>query len=218
MLPFIAASHSAPRLSATPQGNLAGTFREPLEEAGMSPVAIVTASDSGIGQECAKELAENGFDVGITYRSDEAGANETLAAVEAAGRRGEVRRLDLTELPGAADVIDDLADSLGGVDVLVNNAGTGDPTGDFLALPYEKWRQVIDTNLSGAFLCAQRAAQRMVDAGNGGRIINITSVHEHVPRIGASAYCASKGRSGERVRDRALALGGNVAARTVAGH
>src|SRR3990170_1317218 len=112
----------------------------------MSPVAIVTASDSGIGQECAKELAENGFDVGITYRSDESGAKETLAAVEAAGRRGEVRRLDLTELPHAADVIDDLADSLGGVDVLVNNAGTGDPTGDFLQLSYEEWMEVISIN------------------------------------------------------------------------
>ena len=162
----------------------------------MSPVAIVTASDSGIGKESARELAENGFDVGITYRSDEAGAKDTLAAVEAAGRRGEVRHLDLTRLPDAADVIDDLADTLGGVDVLVNNAGTGDPTGDFLKLPYEEWRQVIDTNLSGAFLCAQRAARRMVAAGNGGKIINITSVHEHFPRSGASAYCASKGGLG----------------------
>jgi NAD(P)-dependent dehydrogenase (short-subunit alcohol dehydrogenase family) len=104
----------------------------------MSPVAIVTASDSGIGQESAKELAENGFDLGITYRTDEAGAQETLEAVQAAGRRGEVRQLDLTELPEAADVIDELADSLGGIDVLVNNAGTGDPTGEFLKLSYKE--------------------------------------------------------------------------------
>jgi NAD(P)-dependent dehydrogenase (short-subunit alcohol dehydrogenase family) len=114
----------------------------------MSPVAIVTASDSGIGQESAKELAENGFDIGITYRTDEAGAQETLEAVRAAGRTGEVRRLDLADLPGAAAVIDDLADSLGSIEVLVNNAGTGDPTGEFLGLSYEEWRQVIDTNLS----------------------------------------------------------------------
>ena len=173
----------------------------------MSPVAIVTASDSGIGQECAKELAENGFDVGITYRSDETGANETLDAVRAAGRRGEVRRLDLTELPGAADVIDELADSLGGLDVLVNNAGTGDPTGDFLKLSYDEWRQVMDTNLSGAFLCAQRAARKMVEGGNGGRIVNITSVHEHVPKVGASAYCASKGGLGLLTKVMAMELG-----------
>src|SRR5919199_4007609 len=167
-----------------------------MKGGGMSPIAIVTASDSGIGQESAKELAENGFDVGITYRADEGGAQQTLEAVRAAGQKGEVRRLDLTDLPQAADVIDDLADALGGVDVLVNNAGTGDPTGDFLELSYEEWMQVIDTNLTGAFLCAQRAARRMVDAGNGGRIINITSVHEHIPRTGASAYCASKGGLG----------------------
>src|SRR4028118_180024 len=159
----------------------------------MSPVAIVTASDSGIGKEAAKELAENGFDVGITFNRDEEGANETLEAVRAAGRRGEVRHMDLTKLPGAADAIDELADSLGGVDVLVNNAGSGDPTGHFLKLTYEEWSEIISINLSGAFLCAQRAARRMVEAGNGGRIINITSVHEHVPRIGAFAYCASTG-------------------------
>ncbi len=172
----------------------------------MSPVAIVTASDSGIGQESARALAEEGFDVGITYRGDEAGANETLRAVEGAGRQGEVRRMDLTGLPGAVDVIDDLADALGGVDVLVNNAGTGDPTGEFLELSYEEWRQVIDTNLSGAFLCAQRAARRMVEAGNGGRIVNITSVHEHVPRTGASAYCASKAGLGLLTKVMAMEL------------
>ncbi len=172
----------------------------------MSPVAVVTASDSGIGQESAKALAESGFDVGITYHEDEAGANETLEAVRAAGRRGEVRRMDLTRLPEAADVIDELADSLGGLDVLVNNAGTGDPTGDFLELSYDEWRQVIDTNLSGAFLCAQRAARRMVDASNGGRIVNITSVHEHIPRTGASAYCASKGGLGLLTKVMAMEL------------
>jgi NAD(P)-dependent dehydrogenase (short-subunit alcohol dehydrogenase family) len=172
----------------------------------MSPVAIVTASDSGIGQETAKELAERGFDVGITFNRDEAGANETLGAVEAAGRRGEVRHMDLTELPGAAGVIDDLAESLGGVDVLVNNAGSGDPTGDFLQLSYEEWMEILSINLSGAFLCAQKAARRMVEAGNGGRIVNITSVHEHVPRVGASAYCSSKGGLGMLTKVMAMEL------------
>jgi NAD(P)-dependent dehydrogenase (short-subunit alcohol dehydrogenase family) len=172
----------------------------------VSPIAIVTASDSGIGQEAAKELAEKGFDVGITYREDEAGARETLAAVEGVGRRGEVCRMDLIDLPDAADVIDDLADALGGVDVLVNNAGTNDPTGEFLKLSYEEWQMVLDTNLSGAFLCSQTAARRMVDAGNGGKIINITSVHEHIPRIGASAYAASKGGLGLLTKVMAIEL------------
>ena len=172
----------------------------------MSPVAIVTASDSGIGQETAKALAEAGYDVGITYHEDEAGAGETLEAVEGAGRRGEVRQLDLTAGPGAADVIDDLADVLGGVDVLVNNAGIGDSTGDFLELPYDEWRGVLATNLDGAFLCSQRAARRMADSGSGGAIVNITSVHEHVPREGAAAYCASKGGLGLLTKVMAMEL------------
>jgi len=174
----------------------------------VSPIAIVTASDSGIGQEAAKELAEKGFDVGITYHEDEAGAEETLAAVEEVGRQGEVRWLDLTgpDLPKAANVIDELADTLGGVDVLVNNAGTNDPTGNFLELSYDEWRRVLDTNLDGAFLCAQRAAMRMAKAGNGGRIINITSVHEHIPRTGASAYSASKGGLGLLTKVMAMEL------------
>lgn len=172
----------------------------------MSPIAIVTASDSGIGQETARALAEDGFDIGITYRSDGDGAKETLRAVEAAGRRGEIRHLDLTVLPDAADVIDELANTLGGLDVFVNNAGTGDPTGDFLELSYEEWTGVLDTNLTGAFLCAQRAARRMVEAGNGGRIVNITSVHEHVPRTGAAAYCSSKAGLGMLTKVMAMEL------------
>jgi NAD(P)-dependent dehydrogenase (short-subunit alcohol dehydrogenase family) len=66
--------------------------RNRLGADGMSPIAIVTASDSGIGQETTKELAEKGYDVGITYHEDEVGAKETLAAVEEMNRRGEVRR------------------------------------------------------------------------------------------------------------------------------
>ena len=174
----------------------------------MSPIAIVTASDSGIGQEAAKELAEKGFDIGITYHEDEAGARETLEAVEDVSRRGEIRHLDLTQpnLPRAASVIEDLADAIGGLDVLVNNAGTGDPTGDFLELSYDEWRRVMDTNLDGAFLCSQRAAKKMIDAGNGGSIVNITSVHEHIPRTGASAYCASKGGLGLLTKVMAMEL------------
>lgn len=172
----------------------------------MSPVAVVTGSDSGMGRESAKALAEAGFDVGVTYKWDEDGANETLRAVEACGRRGEVRRLDLTGLPEAASVVDEFADSLGGLDVLVNNAGTGDPTGDFLELSYDEWRQVMDTDFSGAFLCSQRAARRMIEVGNGGSIVNITSVHEHIPKRGASAYCSAKGGLGLLTKVMAMEL------------
>jgi NAD(P)-dependent dehydrogenase (short-subunit alcohol dehydrogenase family) len=169
-------------------------------------VAIITGSDSGIGKACAVALAEQGFDVGITWHTDRDGAESTAKEVEAAGRRAEIRQLDLTALPEAADVVDDLADALGGVDVLVNNSGTGSST-PFLDITYDAWREVLSVDLDGAFLCSQRAARRMIDAGNGGRIVNITSVHEHQPRVGAAPYCAAKGGLGLLTRTMAIELG-----------
>jgi NAD(P)-dependent dehydrogenase (short-subunit alcohol dehydrogenase family) len=170
------------------------------------PVAIVTGSDSGIGRATAVALARDGFDLGITWHTDEDGAAATAAEVRATGRRAEVRRLDLTRLPGAEAVIDELAGALGGLDVLVNNSGTGTSTA-FLELTWEAWREVLAVDLDGAFLCAQRAARRMVDAGHGGRIVNVTSVHEHQPRVGAAPYCAAKGGLGLLTRTMALELG-----------
>lgn len=79
----------------------------------MSRVAIVTASDSGIGKATAVALAEAGCDVGVTWHEDEAGATGTVEEIEGLGRRAELRRLDLTQLPEAAGVIDELADALG---------------------------------------------------------------------------------------------------------
>jgi NAD(P)-dependent dehydrogenase (short-subunit alcohol dehydrogenase family) len=169
-------------------------------------VAIVTGSDSGIGKATAVALAEQGCDVGITWHRDQEGAEGTAEEVRALGRRAEVRQLDLTRLPGAAEVVDELADALGGVDVLVNNAGTGHST-LLLDTDYDTWREVLATDLDGAFLCLQRAARRMVAAGRGGRIVNITSVHEHQPRVGAGAYCAAKGGLGLLTRVAALELG-----------
>jgi NAD(P)-dependent dehydrogenase (short-subunit alcohol dehydrogenase family) len=167
--------------------------------------AIVTGSDSGIGRAVAVALARAGCDVGVTWHRDEEGAEGTAEEVRGLGRRAEVRRLDLTALPGAADVIDELADALGGVDVLVNNAGTGTAT-PLLEIDYDTWRTVLATDLDGAFLCLQRAARRMVAAGRGGRIVNITSVHEHQPRVGAAPYCAAKGGLGLLTKTAALEL------------
>ena len=168
------------------------------------PAAIVTASDSGIGKATAVALAEAGYDVGITWHSDEEGAAAAAKEVEAAGARAVVRRLDLGDASSAAAVIDGLADDLGRLDVLVNNAGVGTP-GPFLEASLDDWRHVLEVNLTGAFVCAQAAARRMV-ANGGGRIINITSIHEHVPLPGASAYCASKGGLGLLTKVMALEL------------
>lgn len=168
-------------------------------------VAIVTGSDSGIGRATAVALAEAGCDVGVTWNTDEPGAGQTAAEVAAAGQRVEVRHLDLTEPSRGAEVVDDLAGALGGLDVLVNNAGTGSAT-PFLELSLDQWRQVLTVDLDGAFACAQAAARHMVPAGGGGRIVNVTSVHEHVPLPGAAPYCAAKGGLGLLTKVMALEL------------
>lgn len=165
----------------------------------------MTGSDSGIGKATAVQLAQLGFDVGVTWHEDETGARDTARQVESHGRRSEVRRLDLTELERVQGTVGEVADALGGCDVLVNNAGTGAST-PFLEVGLDEWRQVLDTDLTGAFLAAQEAARRMVQAGEGGRIINVTSVHEHVPLSGSSAYCAAKGGLGLLTKVMALEL------------
>jgi|SRR5215210_6838531 len=155
------------------------------------PVAIVTGGNSGIGRATSVALARRGFDIGIVWHEDEQRARDAVGECEDEGVRAVARHADLERIPGADAVVDELADELGGLDVLVNNAGAGH--GDsFLELDVETFRRVLDLDLLAPFLCAQRAARRMVGAGLGGRIINVTSVHEHVPLPDASAYCAAK--------------------------
>jgi NAD(P)-dependent dehydrogenase (short-subunit alcohol dehydrogenase family) len=168
-------------------------------------VAIVTGSDSGIGKATAIALAERGFDIGITWHSDEEGAQGTAEEVRRHGRQAELRQVDFTEVSQGATVVADLSDALGGIDVLVNNAGTGAMT-PFLKVSLKEWRRVLDVDLTAAFLAAQEAARRMVKAGNGGRIVNVTSVHEHVPLRGSSPYCAAKGGLGLLTKAMALEL------------
>ena len=168
--------------------------------------AIVTASDSGIGKASAIRLARDGFDVGVTWHSDEEGARDTAHRIEEHGRRAVVTRLDVTRFEQAGATVESLAAGLGGLDVLVNNAGGGD-SHPFLEFPLADWQRVLDLNLTGAFVCAQRAARLMAAAGTHGRIINVTSVHEHVPLRTAAAYCAAKGGLGLLTQVMALELG-----------
>jgi NAD(P)-dependent dehydrogenase (short-subunit alcohol dehydrogenase family) len=168
--------------------------------------AIVTASDSGIGRATAVALAGSGLDIGVTWHSDEAGAQHTAKQVREAGVKAEVAHLDTSDLAGCGDVIDELAGRLGGVDVFVNNAGTGSST-LALDMTMEQWRYVMATDLDGAFACLQRAARRMVTAGHGGRLIAVTSVHEHQPRVGSAAYDAAKHGLGGLMKTLALELG-----------
>jgi NAD(P)-dependent dehydrogenase (short-subunit alcohol dehydrogenase family) len=168
-------------------------------------VAIVTGSDSGIGRATAAALAGAGFDVGVTYVDDRDAAEATAGEVRAHGREAAIGQLDLLGTADIPAVIDALAGELGRLDVMVNNAGTGHTT-PFLELDLETWRRVLEVDLTGTFVAAQAAARRMVAAGTPGRIINVTSVHEHVPLPAASAYCAAKGGLGLLTKVMALEL------------
>lgn len=166
--------------------------------------AIVTGADSGIGQATAQLLATEGFDVGITFHTDAEGAGHTKEAIEQRGGKCFVLRQDLMS-PQTGDTVDELAGQLGGLGVLVNNAGTGQSE-MALDMSYDRWREILATDLDGPFLCAQHAARQLIAGGQGGRIINVTSVHEHVPRVGSAAYCAAKGGLGLLTKVLALEL------------
>nr|WP_294692153.1 SDR family oxidoreductase [uncultured Friedmanniella sp.] len=168
--------------------------------------AIVTASDSGIGKATAVALAKAGLDVGITWHSDSEGAEATAEEVRSHGRQAYVAQLDTSTPESCAAVIDGLVEQLGGLDVFVNNAGTGDGT-PFLSLDLATWRNTVATDLDGAFTCLQAAAKHLVEQGRGGRLIAVTSVHEHQPRVGSSAYDAAKHGLGGLIKTIAIELG-----------
>lgn len=177
----------------------------PKERIGAPLRAVVTGSDSGIGRAIAVALGGGGVDVGTTYHRDEQGAARTAELVRDRGAIAAVRQLDLDDLPTSTAVIDEFAEELGGLDVLVNCAGTGSAT-LVMDMDFDTWRHVLSVDLDGAFLCSQRAAAHMIEAGRGGRIINITSVHEHAPRVGAAPYCAAKAGLGALTKVLALEL------------
>ncbi len=170
-----------------------------------NPVAIVTGSESGIGRAAAVTLAAGGFDIGITWHRDRGEAQATADEVAHHGRRFALVALDLVQTNDIEPAIGELVGQLGGLDVFVNNAGTGHTT-PFVDLDLDTWRHVLEVDLTGTFVAAQNAARRMIERGRGGRIINVTSVHERVPLRGAAAYCAAKGGLGLLTQVMALEL------------
>jgi NAD(P)-dependent dehydrogenase (short-subunit alcohol dehydrogenase family) len=152
-------------------------------------VALVTGAGSGIGRAVAISLAGAGYRVAIAGRR-EALLQETAAA---AGGESLIVPADVTDEAAVAAMLDRVTARFGRLDVLFNNAGTTAPATPFEDLPADAWRKVIDTNLTGAFLCAQAAFRAMkAQDPRGGRIINNGSIAATSPRPHMVAYTASK--------------------------
>jgi len=169
-------------------------------------VAIITGSDSGIGQATAVEFGRQGADVVVHYHQDEDGANETRRRVEEAGHRAIVVQADVSDEQQVEQIFDRAIEEFGRVDILMNNAGI-DASGIMVAdMSTERWDRAIRVNVYGYFFACRRFIQERKKAGGGGKIINVTSIHDEVPRAGAADYDCSKGAIRNLTRTLALEL------------
>ncbi len=167
-------------------------------------VALITGSDSGIGQATAMEFARHGADIVVNYLHDREGAEKTSAAATAAGRRALIVRADVSDEDQVADMFDRAVAAFGVVDILMNNAGVDASGSPVAELSTEVWDRAIRTNVYGPFFCCRRFVQLRIAAGGGGKIINVSSVHADNPNAGGSDYDCSKGAI--RMLTRTLAL------------
>ncbi|MCL6462809.1 glucose 1-dehydrogenase [Flavobacterium micromati] len=154
---------------------------------------IITGADSGIGQAIADELSKKGASILINYFQDEAGAKKTLKLVTDNGSKGLIFQADISDYNQVKVMYEAACLKLGVPYILINNAGV-DASGITLdKMDVEVFDLAIRTNLYGVFYnCKEFIRLRKKEKGNG-KIVNITSVHEDLPRAGASEYCASKG-------------------------
>lgn len=171
---------------------------------GRDRLAIVTGAASGIGKAAALRLARDGFLLGVTDR-DEAAAKAVADAIRSEGGTANAYELDVRSEDQVADVFSRLCDGLGQLFAFVNSAGVLTYSAA-LDLDAGAWREVLDVNLTGTFLCDRTAARLMTGAGGGGRIVNMASVHSQAPGRGLSAYDASKGGVWMLTRNLALEL------------
>jgi glucose 1-dehydrogenase len=167
-------------------------------------IAIVTGSDSGIGKATAEAFAREGADVAVAYLHDRDGAEDTRRRVESCGRRAKMFHLDQRNPQAVARLFTAAEEQLGTPYILVNNAGV-DSTGVQVAdMSPEEWDERIRTDLYGPFYCSQHFIRARRKAGGKGKLINITSVHEDIPRVGSAGYDCAKG--GLRMLTRTLCL------------
>ncbi|VVE44647.1 SDR family NAD(P)-dependent oxidoreductase [Pandoraea cepalis] len=168
-------------------------------------VVLVTGSAQGIGRAIAIRLAQEGARIVVEDRQHNAMAEQTLDAVRAAGSDGCVIAGDVGVAADDRAVIAQAVEAMGRVDVLVNNAGV-ERRAPFLDVTEADYDLVMNVNLKGAFFLTQAFVRHLRDTKRGGRIVNVSSVHEELPFPHFTSYCASKGGLKMMMRNLAIEL------------
>ena len=156
------------------------------------PVALITGAGSGVGRQSALRLLEEGYSVSLAGRRTEA-LEETRNQAGKSASRALVVTADVSDAESVRNLFDNTVKEFGRLDLLFNNAGIGAPAVPLEELNVEKWKSVVDINLTGAFLCTREAFRIMKKQNpGGGRIINNGSISAHVPRPNSAPYTATK--------------------------
>jgi glucose 1-dehydrogenase len=169
----------------------------------VNKVAIVTGAASGIGQAIAVAFAQAGAAVVVDYVGDASVAAETVSKLNIIHARSLAVAADVSRADQVNELIQKTLTTFGRLDILVNNAGI-EKKFAFVDYPLEEWQRILAINLTGTFLCAQAAARQMITQGDGGRIINISSIHEDLAFPLNAPYAATKG--GIRMLMRTIAV------------
>jgi NAD(P)-dependent dehydrogenase (short-subunit alcohol dehydrogenase family) len=155
-------------------------------------VALVTGASAGIGRACAIALLKAGFSVTVTGRRADA-LKETLERAGPEGKNGLVLAGDIADPATIVSIFEEMQKKFGRLDVLFNNAGISGPGKLLEDLDVKAWKEIVDVNLTAAFLCTQQAFRIMKSqTPRGGRIINNGSISAHVPRPNSAPYTATK--------------------------
>jgi glucose 1-dehydrogenase len=166
-------------------------------------VAVITGAATGIGQAIAIAFAEAGAAVVVDYVGDASVAADTVSKINALKGKVLAAEADISNPADVDSLIQKTIAAFGNLDIFVNNAGIEKKI-PFVEFPLNTWQKILAVNLTGPFLCCQAAAKQMIQQGNGGRIINISSIHEDLPMPTNAPYCASKG--GLRMLMRTIAV------------